>query len=362
MFPYWLLFLVPVYMELSRLRAIPRAACSVQHDCWPNAWGGMFFILVLMIGLRHDVGGDWGTYIDMLATYSEVTENTGKYSTQDPAFILFNWLAAQAGLGIYLLNLLSAIVFSWGLVVFCRAQPRPWLALVVAVPYLITVVAMGYTRQGAAIGIAMIGMATLRQGGVWRYMFWVVLAAMFHKAALILVPLAVIINTKHRVFTLLSVGLVAVILFVIFLQDHMSFWLHGYSDVRMQSSGAMVRALMNVVPAVLFLVFRKRFQLSTRERSFWTWMALGMGLMLVLLNVLPSNTVVDRLMLFWIPLQLFVLSRLPNVLGRRYGTNVVWVLAVIGYSAVVHFIWLVYADTAFAWLPYQFYPWVWLWQ
>jgi hypothetical protein len=49
MWPYWLLFLVPAYMALSRLRSIPQTALSVQHDCWSNEWRGMFFILVLMI-------------------------------------------------------------------------------------------------------------------------------------------------------------------------------------------------------------------------------------------------------------------------------------------------------------------------
>jgi hypothetical protein len=51
---------------------------------------------------------------------------------------------------------------------------------------------------------------------------------------------------------------------------------------------------------------------------------------------------------------------LPNALGKRNGKNLLWVLAVVAYSAAVHFVWLFYADTAFAWLPYKFYPWVWL--
>jgi len=360
--PYWLLFLVPAYMALSRLRPIPQTGLRVRRDRWPNEWRGMFFILVLMIGLRHEVGGDWSTYLDMIATYSDPDNNAREYSFQDPSFIIFNWVSAQTGLGIYLVNLLSSIVFSWGLVVFCRAQPRPWLALTVAVPYLVTVVAMGYTRQGAAIGMAMIGISTLGQGSPLRYMFWIIFAATLHKSALVLVPLAVIINTKHRVFTMLWVGLAGIILFIIFLQDGMSFWLHGYIDHPMQSSGALVRIVMCAVPATLFLVFRKRFQLSSRQCVFWTWMAIGALLMLVLLTVLPSSTVVDRVGLFWIPIQLFVLSRLPNALGRRHGENVLWVLGVVGYSAAVHFIWLGYAVTAFAWLPYQFYPWVWLWQ
>ena len=71
---------------------------------------------------------------------------------------MLNWLAARTELGPYFVNTVCAALFAWGLVVFCRAQPRPWLALVVAVPYLVTVVAMGYTRQGTAIGLAMLAL------------------------------------------------------------------------------------------------------------------------------------------------------------------------------------------------------------
>jgi hypothetical protein len=57
----------------------------------------------------------------------------------------------------------------------------------------------------------------------------------------------------------------------------------------------------------------------------------------------------------------FVMSRLPNALGQREGKNAIWIYAVVAFWAAVHFVWLKYADTALAWLPYQFYPWVWLW-
>ena len=119
---------------------------------------------------------------------------------------------------------------------------------------------------------------------------------------------------------------------------------------------------MNAIPGVLFLVFRKRFQLTLEQRSFWTWMAWSSLLFLVLLFLSPSSTAIDRVALYWIPLQLFVLSRLPNVLGQQNGKNAIWVCAVLAYSATVQYVWLFYADTSFAWLPYRFYPWVWLWQ
>jgi hypothetical protein len=174
--------------------------------------------------------------------------------------------------------------------------------------------------------------------------------------------MAILASSKWRVITLVWVAVAGLILFALLLQEAASFLIYGYVESQYQSSGAAVRIAMNALPAALFLIFRTRFELSSEQRSFWTWMAWSALLFIALFIVSPSSTAVDRVALYWIPLQLFVLSRLPNALGQRDGKNAVWVYAVVAYSAAVHFVWLVYADTAFAWLPYQFYPWVWLWR
>ena len=75
--------------------------------------------------------------------------------------MLLNWFAGQNELGIWFVNTICGGIFSYGLIAFARSQPRPWLALAVAVPYLIIVVAMGYTRQAAAIGFVMLGLSAL---------------------------------------------------------------------------------------------------------------------------------------------------------------------------------------------------------
>ena len=361
MWPYWLLFLVPTLLAVSKLNSMPYMHLSARQNKWPNVWRVIYVLLVLMIGLRHEVGGDWVQYIEMLDSYADNT-TADKFAFQDPAFVLLNLLATWSGTGVYSLNLLSAIFFSWGLVVFCRSQPRPWLSLVVAVPYLITVVAMGYTRQGVAIGIAMVAMVALGQGNIIRFILWIAFAALFHKSAIILIPLAILASTKRRVITFVWVAMVGLILYALLLQEAASFLIYGYVESEYQSSGAAIRIAMNALPAALFLIFRKRFQLELEERNYWTWMAWGALLFILLLIVSPSSTAVDRVALYWIPLQLFVLSRLPNALGQKAGKNAGWVFAVVAYSATIHFVWLVYADTAFAWLPYQFYPWVRLWQ
>jgi hypothetical protein len=362
MWPYWLLFIIPAYWAVKILKHSQQAAVIRNNDPWPFIWKCIFVFLVFLIGFRHEVGGDWLTYLEMLEGYGDTSVNKREYSFQDPAFVILNQLAVQTGFGIYFLNLMSAIIFCWGLLVFCRAQPRAWLALTVAVPYLITVVAMGYTRQGVAIGVAMVAMTALGHGRILSFVLWIAFAATFHKSAIILLPMAVLANSKRRLMTFFWVVVASLVLFILMVQESLSFLMGGYIESEYQSSGAAIRVTMNVLPAVLFLSFRKRFQLTSQLSSFWSWMSWSAILLVGLLMISPSSTAVDRIALYWIPLQLFVLSRLPNALGRYDAKNLLWVLAVVGYSAAVHFVWLFYADTAFAWVPYQFYPWVWLWQ
>lgn len=349
MTPYWLLFLLPVVMALVKPQPMPFFA-----NRWPLGWWAMFFVLLLAIGQRHEVGGDWGSYFRHLElTYGE--KFTDALIGQDPAYAALNWLVAQWGGTVHWVNTVCAAVFAWGLLTFCRAQPRPWLALAVAMPYLVVVVAMGYTRQGTAIGLVMLGLVALMRGSAWRFVLAVALAALFHKSAVILIPLAALASTQRSVWTLVWVAITTAAMYLLLLQESVEALTVNYLEAEYDSQGAAVRVAMNAVPAVLFIALRLRFGLLWYQGMFWTWMALGALAFVVLLAVSPSSTAVDRVALYWIPLQVFVLSRLPDALGMGEASEV-WVRVVLGYGALVLFVWLVFAVHATYWLPYRFYP------
>lgn len=354
MFVYWLLFFITTFFALTRLRPAQNG-----HVAWTGAWSFVFVLLVVLIGLRFEVGGDWLTYIDALDRATNVSLNLA-LSESDPAYGLINWIAGSIGFNIYFVNTVCALVFSYGLVVFCRNQPRPWLALVVSIPYLVTVVAMGYTRQGAAIGLVMLALVALTNKRTLKFALFIVLAASFHKSAVILLPLAVLAGTKRKVWTALWIAVASVMFYKLMLQDSVETLRYGYLEQEYQSQGAGIRIAMNAVPAALFLFLRAKFALSPEQKGFWTWMSVGALGFVVLLVVSPSSTAVDRLALYWIPLQLFVLSRLPDALGKYGALNAQWVKLVVLYSALVEFVWLFFAQTAFAWLPYQNALWSWL--
>ena len=238
-----------------------------------------------------------------------------------------------------------------GLFRFAQAQPSPWLAMVVAVPYLIVVVAMGYTRQAVAIGILMAGLAAVHRGAsTVRFIIYVGFAALFHKTAVVALPLVVLAGERNRLLNIL-IGIVGCyFLYTSFLADSVERFVRNYIEAEYSSQGAAIRVAMSIVPATLFLLLQRQLGFSDRERRIWFLHSLAAFALLVLLLVLPSSTAVDRLALYIMPLQMAVLSRVPNVVGSRQGT-----VLVVLYSLAIQFVWLNFADHAEFWLPYKIY-------
>jgi hypothetical protein len=358
MWLYWLLLLVPWLAAIVGARV----AGSAQADrSWGLSFQLYFVFLLLLVGWRHEVGGDWFEYLPRieLAKYQGLIAAIEERG--DTAYNVLTWLSAYSGAGIYGVNLVCALIFAYGLMVFCQNSPRPWLTLAVAVPYLVIVVAMGYTRQGVAIGLVMLGLVALEKASILKFVSWMLVATLFHKTALILIPMAIFAGRKNIV-AVAGVLLTAVLLYFLLLAEYVDHLVAGYITDQYASSGAAIRIAMNAVPAAVFLVFRNRFDLTDAQRTFWTWMSFGGLAFIGLLAVSPSSTAVDRVALYWIPLQLYVWSRWPAAMARTHNAQLPWVIGVLIYSLAVQYVWLFYADHSHLWVPYQFYPWVWLWQ
>jgi EpsG family len=356
MWPYWLMFLVPALLALrepARPTALGNKWLQVRI---PAQWWAVVGVLTLLVGWRYQVGGDWFNYLQNFQT-AEFDSQYAEWWWNDPGFRLLEWLAIQAGWGMEGVNFMAAVVFSYGLVVFCRHLPRPWLALAVAVPYLVIILGMGYSRQGVALGCLMTGLVGLGRGRVMRFVVWTLLAASFHKSAVLLLPMAGLAASHGRLLTSVWVGVVVVAAYVLLLADSVGALQAGYLEAEYQSEGALIRLLMNALPAALLLWKRDRFVGGLEHKRLWFWFALSALLLVGLYFVSPSSTAVDRVGLYLLPLQLMVFSYLPEALGRQNGKgNGKWVLVVLGYYAAVAFVWLNFATHAFAWLPYRWYP------
>lgn len=349
MFPYWLLFSIFAAgsLEYRRRQSFAREGNPLL------VIAGLF--TALMIGLRYHVGGDWGNYYRMFEELRYLGFSSA-LAYGDPGYSALNWLAHWLETEIWFVNLVCGAIFTWGLIGFARNQPNPWLAVLVGVPYLIIVVAMGYTRQAVAIGFVMAGLAALDRGSLLRFALYVLCAVTFHKSAIIVLPIVAVSAARNKIVIVLMLFALMAALYYVFVAAGFDMLVANYIDAQYQSEGAAVRVAMNIPPALLFLTLQKHFELTAAQRKLWRNFSLAAMFTLGALLVLASSTAVDRLALYLIPLQMFVLSRLPQVFRGRASTNSHVVLAVIAYSAIIQFVWLNFANNADYWLPYEVYP------
>ena len=347
MFGFWLMFSVAAGAVMAPYRLPARST-------WV-AWAAVGVMFAAMMGLRHEVGGDWFSY---LAHFEWIAEEDFSQAIRydDPGHYALNWAVSRLGGDIYWVNLVYASVLMWGTVVFCRRQPWPWLALLVAVPYMLIVVGMGYSRQAVALGFALLGLTALGEHRVRTFVIFIVLGTLFHKSAVLLLPIAALAASRNRLLTGIMVLAVTALLYYLLLEDSAETLWINYVEAEKESEGGAIRVAMNAVPAVILLLFRKRLVPDQQQRKLWAWISI---LALVCVPLVPlASTAVDRVALYLIPLQLFVFARLPLLAGLNARARTVLVLGVAGYYAAVQFVWLNYATHAQYWLPYQFAPFV----
>lgn len=315
------------------------------------AWllGGL--IIALMIGLRFEVGADWETYAFIFAR-AGYQDFWRALAIGDPGFQAVNWLVQRLGGEIFWVNLTCAALFTWGLFRLCRTQPYPWLAVLVAIPYMVIVVSC-YTRQGAALGILMAGLASLIRGGsLARFVVYVTIAATFHRTAIVILPLVVFAKPTNRFINIVGGIAACYAMFDFFLADSMETYVENYLEREYSSQGAAIRIAMVVLAALIFMARRKNFGFPAFEDRIWYYFSIASFAALAFLIFSPSSTAVDRVSLYLMPLQIVVLSRLPFVYTSRYfGVGLV-----AAYCFAVQFVWLNYAVHAEYWLPYQAYP------
>ena len=354
MWPYWIMFLVPALFATQEQQRQPPRGSGAPYLASPSGWLLAAIVFCLMIGLRFQVGGDWYTYLLNMKPVARLS--LGRIlSLDDPGYHLLEWLSLKAGWSVYGVNLAGAAIFTGGLFRFCRFLPRPWLALAAAVPYLVIVLGMGYTRQGMALGCALVGLVAFADGKVLRFVLWIVIGATFHKTAILLLPFAALASSQRRIVTALWVAAVTFTAYVLLLADSVEVLRRGYLDAKYESQGALVRLLMNAVPALIFLRRRRSFEQALPAARMWFWFSIASLFLLAILFVSPSSTAVDRIALYMLPLQLVVFSSLPETRGPTTTNQSLIVLILIYYAAVL-FTWLNYAATSYTWIPYRFYP------
>ena len=329
----------------------------------------VFIICVIFIGLRFNVGGDFGAYRYMYTLYVDDTflqAISFRYQSTDAGFALLNWFVTlidpydkimwnnhQYRVGGYVLvNVIGASLFSYTFLKLVFSLPRPFLALTVAFPYLILVVAIGYVRQGIALGFLCYSLVALMENKKLFFVILVLFAASFHKTAVIMLPLLfyTTINNKFLVIVVSAASLFVLILITV--AEQANLMVTNYLVHSMQSRGGQLRLAINVIPALVYFRYREKFPFTEIQHKIIAFLAITSLVLFAFVIVAPSfSTALDRLGLYFLPLQLIIFSFLPDLF--QGNKKVFMNSSILLFYSLMFFVWIFFADNAYAWLPYE---------
>ena len=318
---------------------------------------GLIFVLwvsvptTLMIGFRWKVGTDWISYLEIF-NYTKLYSLQQMLKSGDRGFNILVWVLHQFHSPFWMLNTACAIIFISGLSAFCLRQPNPWLAFLVAFPYLVLVIGMSGDRQAIALGFAFFALNAFERARLFRFVFLVFVAGLFHGSVLLIIPICLLSHTRSKLQRALLL-IVALMLAYYYFSNVFGVYARRYTSSDIQSSGAAYRFAMNASAALFFLTFRQRFRLEEHLSRLWRNISVLTLCLGPVLLVFPSSTAIDRFLLYLFPLQFVVLSRIPTDLMQNRLQRGQAALAVISYAAVVQFTFLTFGTFASEFVPYR---------
>jgi len=158
-------------------------------------------------------------------------------------------------------------------------------------------------------------------------------------------------NKKLRISYIIVILFIAYTIYNLFKDTYLAM-IQYYFIETMQSSGGIIRILLNVLAGVLFFIIHKKWKRYYNDYYIWKLFSLSSFFILVFAIATKATTIGDRILLYFYPLQIVVFSRAIYLLNEKYTKRIYFFLLITLYWAVL-LVWLNFATHRFAWLSYD---------
>jgi len=326
--------------------------------------GISLLIPIIIGGLRYNVGTDYPTYV---AVYDQLSQLSLAQYLSLPSLdieIGFYFLIKLSNL--IMGNYIPLLLFSSFLTVFFfylglkRYNTKHtalvyFLFLTVVFPF-----SLNGIRQGIAISLCFLAFSFIIEHKPKKYILWIVVASLFHKSALFLLPFyfinKLIKNGSHNFVLMKSLLLASIIYFLLpytyELLQTTSFFSRYSAYQSITADGNNNIFYLKVVILIVILLFYKRIISHDKKNIYF--------LIFIVLDVVLStlgfgSPFVKRIALYFSLFSPLLLASIPDIFSDKFGKF-------ICYSTLVAY-GLLYFYLAFYLMgqsdifPYQFIPW-----
>lgn len=312
-----------------------------------------FFILFYISTFRGDFTTDYKNYSNLFQLYNKYSfsELLNARFQNEIGFIYINKI-----IGLFTEDVIYFFAVMAFVILFCffihltKYSVNVWLSVLMFVTAGSFYASFNITRHIFAVAIIFIGSKYLYERKFFKWTLVVILATLFHKTAIIMIPFYFILNfrIKIRNWVLIAIGSVVVILLfdniVIIAQQY---FYEQYSD---NSYGMWGQAITNVVLPVAFLIFSlfniKKIDSNNATQRIW----FNAGIFYAFFNILALQIeMVERLGRFFAPYSLLLIPFLFSKMKNKH-LKVIYMMVLIAMLILYNYVILV--DSVFD--PYYF--------
>ncbi|MFN3328415.1 MAG: EpsG family protein [Fervidobacterium pennivorans] len=223
-----------------------------------------------------------------------------------------------------------------------------------AYPYLTMIVAMGYTRQSAALGLVFFSLYFfLTKRYILSYLT-AFAALFFHKSSAIFLLFLILVTPwrKRSPFGLLMIAISLIGLFVLGYQEIFMRFYSFYVESQMESEGGTLRAIMNLIPALGFLFTKRYWNKLLNREQLKVWLVISIIVLILSSFAVLKLTFGDRLLLYFSVIQFLFFVWIEKLFREIESKGMIYFAVIMIYTAAL-LVWLLFAKHREAWIPYS---------
>lgn len=310
----------------------------------------LFIFLLVFIGLRDEIGGDWYPYLEYYHRFKQLSLLEAVL-INDIGYDLINWIVSQYDGSIYLVNYICALLFLIPLFIFCNNRKYFLISILISFPYLITVVSMGYVRQAVALGLFILGLSVLESKKInFKFVIFtslIIIAFTFHKSAIILFTFIFF----YKFSNLLKIISLVILLVSLILLINFNFFENIYTNYvvsPMSSRGTFLRISLNSIPAVGLIFFYRYFKNDPLSGIF---LCISLITIISIFFINYASTLIDRISLYFMLLQVYFWPKFISLNQKQM--RIFFYIFVLTLYFIYLLIWFNYSDHTEFWTPYK---------
>ena len=305
----------------------------------------IFLILIILImGLRWEVGGDWPNYFNR---YYDVESILDKIQlNRDPLYQFVNNIFSLAGFKYPFFNFATSFFLIYPYYLLLKNVKYKELSLLILFSYCLMIVNPGYVRQAFSIAIFVYLAMSYQKIPLPWMLFWCVIATLFHKSGIVSI-IFLLISIQSFLAKIILIGLGLLVLGVQFIEILFN-KATDYLESDRYTIGAIIRLVFLAVSAIFYhsVVFLDYFQTDARTRKLLNY---GTLIIFALCGIaIFSTTLADRFSLYF----LFMIPIIIDGFLIKTKSSISYLIIAFVFSCWVPF-WVTFANNADDWLPFQ---------